>query len=215
MRTKRYNEWLREGFEFKPDSSGDYRYAGHDLTSLKGAPESVGGNFYCGRNMLMSLEGAPESVGGDFYCSSNSLMTLVGAPESVSRDFSCSSNRLTTLEGAPESVGWNFYCDSNMLTTLEGAPEKIGGNFSCDEFTIDRGKWGVEGWLEVLQTGTAKAKTLILTLLSDDLLDKYFTEHPTELYVLDGHPDLKAGVLKRTGIRDMSRLGRNLKNKLI
>ena len=54
-----------------------------------------------------------------------------------------------------------------------------------------------------------------LTFSSDDLLDKYFTEHPTELYVLDGHPDLKAGVLKRTGIRDMSRLGRNLKNKLI
>ena len=236
MRTKKYNEWLNEGFEFKPDSFGNYLYAEHNLTSLKGAPERVGGNFYCSYNSLTSLEGAPESVGGDFYCSSNSLMSLVGAPESVGGNFNCrdnslmtlegapkwvgggfycSSNRLTTLEGAPESVGWNFYCDSNMLTTLEGAPEKIGGNFSCDEFTIDRGKWGVEGWLEVLQTGTAKAKTLILTLLSDDLLDKYFTEHPTELYVLDGHPDLKAGVLKRTGIRDMSRLGRNLKNKLI
>ena len=173
MRTKRYNEWLREGFEFKPDSSGDYRYAGHDLTSLKGAPESVGGNFYCGRNMLMSLEGAPESVGGDFYCSSNSLMTLVGAPE------------------------------------------KIVGNFSCDEFIIDRGKWGIEGWLEVLEKGTDKAKSLILTLLSDDLLDKFILDDPMRLHLLDGHPDLKAGVLKRTGVKDLSRLGRTIKTGLL
>ena len=215
MRTKKYNEWLNEGFEFKPDSFGNYLYAEHNLTSLKGAPESVGGNFYCSYNSLTSLVGAPESVGGDFYCNSNSLMSLEGAPESVGGIFNCRDNSLMTLEGAPESADGGFYCSDNMLTSLEGAPEKIGGNFICDEFTIPKGEWGIEGWLKVLQTGTDKAKSLILTLLSDDLLDKYFTEHPTELYVLDGHPDLKAGVLKRTGIRDMSRLGRNLKNKLI
>ena len=73
MRTKRYNEWLREGFEFKPDSSGDYRYAGPDLTSLKGAPESVDGAFSCSNNMLTSLKGAPKRVDGSFYCTGNRL----------------------------------------------------------------------------------------------------------------------------------------------
>ena len=257
MRTKKYNEWLREGFEFKPDSSDNYLYSRQKLTSLVGAPERVDGDFYCGGNMLTSLKGAPESVdgnfncsrnslttlkgapkrvGGGFSCSSNSLTSLVGAPESVGRAFYCGSNMLTTLKGAPESVGGDFYCDSNMLTTLvgapesvdgnfychnnmlttlEGAPEKIVGNFSCNEFTIDRGKWGIEGWLEVLQTGTDKAKSLILTLLSEDELDKYFTEDPMRLHLLDLAPDLKAGVLKRTGLKDLSRLGRNLKQGLL
>ena len=236
MRTKKYNEWLNEGFEFKPDSFGNYLYAEHNLTSLKGAPKKVGGNFYCSYNSLTSLEGAPESVGGDFYCSSNrltslegapesvggnfncrdnSLTSLVGAPESVDGGFYCDSNRLTSLVGAPESVGMGFSCSANMLTTLEGAPEKIGGNFSCDEFTIDRGKWGVEGWLKVLQTGTDKAKSLILTLLTEDRLDKWCLDDPTRLHLLDETPDLKAGVLKRTGVKDLSRLGRNLKTGLL
>ena len=236
MRAKKFSEWMNAGFEFKPDSSGNYLYSEHDLTTLEGAPEKVGGDFRCSGNMLTSLEGAPKEVGVNFNCIGNMLTSLEGAPKEVGENFNCSGNMLTSLEGAPESVGGifncrdnslmtlegapesadgGFYCSDNMLTSLEGAPEKIGGNFICDEFTIPKGEWGIEGWLKVLQTGTDKAKSLILTLLSDDLLDKYFTEHPTELYVLDGHPDLKAGVLKRTGIRDMSRLGRNLKNKLI
>ena len=236
MRTKRYNEWLRDGFEFKTDSFGNYFYAEHNLTSLEGAPESVGGNFNCSSNSLTTLVGAPESVGGNFNCSSNSLMTLEGAPESVVGGFNCRTNKLTSLEGAPkrvgggfgcsanmltslvgapESVGGHFNCSANMLTTLVGAPEKIVGNFSCDEFTIGGGKWGPEGWLEVLETGTDKAKSLILTLLSEDELDKYFTEDPTRLHLLDGHPDLKAGVLKRTGVKDLSRLGRTIKTGLL
>ena len=51
--------------------------------------------------------------------------------------------------------------------------------------------------------------------VSDSGLDKYFTEHPTELYVLDELPEIKKGVLKRTGIKDLSRLGRTIKTGLI
>ena len=236
MRAKKFSEWMNAGFEFKPDSSGNYLYSEHDLTTLEGAPEKVGGdfrcsgnmltslegapkevgvNFNCIGNMLTSLEGAPKEVGENFNCSGNMLTSLEGAPESVGGDFNCSYNSLTSLVGAPESVGGFFNCSRNKLTTLEGAPEKIVGNFSCNEFTIDRGKWGIEGWLEVLQTGTDKAKSLILTLLSEDELDKYFTEDPMRLHLLDLAPDLKAGVLKRTGLKDLSRLGRNLKQGLL
>ena len=39
-----------------------------NITSLEGAPETVGGNFWCTNNpKLTSLEGAPETVGWDFY----------------------------------------------------------------------------------------------------------------------------------------------------
>jgi len=62
------------------------------LTSLVGAPSSVGGYFYCSLNNLTSLDGAPSSVGGSFYCHINNLTSLDGAPRSVGKDFWCMGN---------------------------------------------------------------------------------------------------------------------------
>ncbi len=45
----------------------------NNLTSLKGAPQSIGGGFHCGNNKLTSLEGAPKSVKGDFFCGRNAV----------------------------------------------------------------------------------------------------------------------------------------------
>ena len=101
------------------------------LTTLEGAPKSVGYDFFCGVNHLTTLEGAPKSVGNHFGCSVNKLTTLKGAPQSVSGDFWCNNNKLTTLEGAPKSVGGNFNCNNNKLTTLKGGPESVGDNFDC------------------------------------------------------------------------------------
>jgi hypothetical protein len=39
----------------------------HGVTSLKGCPWSVQGNFECGRNKLSSLDGIPEFIGGNLY----------------------------------------------------------------------------------------------------------------------------------------------------
>ena len=79
------------------------------LTSLKGAPQKVGGSFSCaGCTSLTSLEGSPQEVGGDFYCDV------------------CPS--LTSLKGAPQKVGEDFYCrNCPSLKSLEDAPKKIGG----------------------------------------------------------------------------------------
>ena len=101
------------------------------LSSLDGAPQSVGGDFSCSYNTLSSLEGAPQSVGGNFICSYNSLTSLEGAPQRVGRNFYCSNNSLTSLDGAPQSVGESFSCNFNSLTTLEGGPKEVGGNFNC------------------------------------------------------------------------------------
>jgi hypothetical protein len=40
----------------------------------------------------------------------------------------------------------------------------VEGNFRCDAFQLEPGKWNLEGWLEVLRTGSTDAKRLILTL---------------------------------------------------
>jgi hypothetical protein len=111
--------------------TGFFNCSYNQLTTLIGAPESVGGDFYCVNNKLTTLEGGPKSVGVTFNCNSNQLTTLSGAPESVGGGFLCNYNQLTTLEGAPESVD-AFYCVNNKLTTLEGAPKSVGGDFHCN-----------------------------------------------------------------------------------
>ena len=64
------------------------------LTSLKGAPKEVHGDFYCSKNPnLESLDGAPEKVTGSFYCTDNyNLKSLKGAPKEVTGAFVCSNN---------------------------------------------------------------------------------------------------------------------------
>jgi len=101
------------------------------LTSLEGAPTSVNGNFWCGNNKLTSLKGAPTSVGGNFYGDHNELTSLEGAPKTVGINFYCNSNKLISLKGAPSSVGKDFYCQYNLLTSLEGAPSSVGKDFHC------------------------------------------------------------------------------------
>ena len=80
------------------------------LTNVK-----VTGYFDCVNNKLTSLAGAPSSVGGYFSCRINKLTSLAGAPSSVGGDFYCSYNNLTSLAGAPSSVGGSFYCHGNDI----------------------------------------------------------------------------------------------------
>lgn len=85
----------------------------------------VTGSFWCDCNRLTSLEGAPASVGGHFYCYNNQLTSLEGAPPAVGGGFFCSDNQLASLEHAPAEVGEDFYCHGNPLEFLEHAPQKF------------------------------------------------------------------------------------------
>ena len=129
--------WLYKGdlTDFKGVRFGNvsesFNCSDNSLTSLEGAPQSVGDAFNCSGNSLASLEGAPQSVGGNFYCNNNSLTSLEGGPQTVNGFYNCSRNSLTTLRGAPQEVGGDFYCSHNSLTTLEGAPQWVGGYFDC------------------------------------------------------------------------------------
>lgn len=123
----------KDGFTINfGEITGNFDCSGLGLTSLKGAPQTVGGSFYCHKNQLTSLEGAPQKIGGDFNCSYSHLTSLEGAPKTVSGSFSCSNNNLTSLEGAPQKVGDNFSCSYNELIFLKGAPRTVGKNFYCN-----------------------------------------------------------------------------------
>jgi hypothetical protein len=111
-----------------PKSVGEYfACVGNKLTTLQGAPKVVGTSFVCNDNKLTSLIGAPETVGTYFWCDNNRLTSLQGAPKVVKGDFDCSSNNLKSLQGGPEIVEGAFFCTFNKLTTLKGAPKNVGG----------------------------------------------------------------------------------------
>jgi hypothetical protein len=110
----------------------DFCCHNNQLTSLEGAPQTVGRDFHCNYNQITSLDGAPLTVRMNFSCNNNQLTSLVGAPLAVRVDFDCSNNELTDLEGAPQKVGGVFYCDKNLLTSLEGAPQTVGTFFHCN-----------------------------------------------------------------------------------
>lgn len=122
------------GFPIK--ISGDFKCVGisdNRLTSLEGCPKEIGGNFNCGGNQLTSLEGSPEKVGRDFECYNNELTSLKGCPKEIGRNFCCVNNQLTSLEGSPEKINGNFDCYINRLTSLKGCPKEIDGCFNCYE----------------------------------------------------------------------------------
>jgi len=127
------NLW-NKGLTQLPDLSrvvvqGSFICDNNELTSLQGAPASVGGNFSCNYNHLTSLQGAPSTVGGYFSCAHNQLTTLFGGPAVVGGGFWCTYNKLVSLQGAPTSVGGDFECYENQLTDLRGAPSTVGGDF--------------------------------------------------------------------------------------
>jgi hypothetical protein len=49
----------------------------------------------------------------------------------------------------------------------------------------------------------------------NDFLDEYFKENPLDLHLLDDLPTIKEGVLRRTGIKDWSKLGKLSKSGLL
>jgi len=145
--------------------TGSFFCSYNNLTTLQGAPQSVGGNFHCSNNKLTTLQGAPKYVKGSFYCNNNKLTSLQGAPKSIKGSFFCSYNNLTSLQGAPESVKGDFYCTHNKLTTLQGAPKSIEGKFYCHQFSgEDYRKYIAD--MEILESMDIEAKELFAEMIA-------------------------------------------------
>ena len=181
---------------------GHFYFHYNNLTSLEGCPKEVGGNFGCSRNNLTSLEFGPKEVGWDFNCSNNSLTSLEFGPKKVGGSFDCSRNALTTLEGSPKEVGGRFDCSYNTLLSLKGAPEHIGLSFISSEFGID---WHIDEWINLLKEGGKHAE-FIVDVIPKNELDSFFNQNPMELDLLNKFPEIKAGVIERTGIKDFSKI---------
>jgi hypothetical protein len=90
------------------------------LTKLPVQFGSVTGSFNCYNNNLTTLKGSPHTVHGDFYCGMNDKLTsLVGSPREVGGNFICSfSHRLTSLKGAPDLIEGIFKCDNTPVHSI-------------------------------------------------------------------------------------------------
>jgi hypothetical protein len=161
--------------------SGFFNCSDNSLTSLAGAPQSVGKFFNCSDNSLTSLKGAPQEVGASFNCSDNSLTSLEGAPQEVGASFNCSDNSLTSLTGAPKRVGSFFNCSDNSLSSLEGAPQWVGGDLYFNDNTLSE-----RAIKTVLERMFRKGFTL-----EQAVKDKWrYIPKEDKLYLAKHHPDL-------------------------
>ena len=104
------------------------------LTSLKGAPHTVGGSFNCGKCVsLTSLEYAPSSVKIDFYCHDCINIVSLKTTKQLVKKFACSG--CTSLESIEDSpiASISYSCaNCTLLTSLKGAPEMLEESFSCE-----------------------------------------------------------------------------------
>ena len=103
---------------------GSFSCINNELTSLKGAPQYVGKDFWCTNNQIETLEHAPQHIGDNLYCYNNRLMTLQGAPAELGGGLYCKDNNLSSLAGAPSKLTV-LWCHDNPLTSLEGAPKEF------------------------------------------------------------------------------------------
>jgi hypothetical protein len=62
---------------------------GHTLTSLRGSPHSVGGDFYCYTTKITSLEYAPHTIGGSIYCHGTNIKSLSGIDKIIKHVGDC------------------------------------------------------------------------------------------------------------------------------
>jgi hypothetical protein len=61
----------------------DFRISGTQITSLKGSPQSIGGNFYCFSTSISSLEYAPRRIGGSIHCHGTLITSLSGVDKMI------------------------------------------------------------------------------------------------------------------------------------
>jgi hypothetical protein len=190
-------------FNDKPEVLGSFKFG------------KVKGEFsmFLGDTILDSIEDfAPESVKSiSIYSGSDmngGIISTKGFPKKIKEDAVVYGLSLENIEDIP------FDIKSLRTSFFEVSPYNIETALLVLEKGSVRTFHRVGGVIEIKNDGEIKrdseARDLILTALSEENLDLYFKKNPLKIHYLDKHPDIKAGVLKRTGIRDLSRLGKNL-----
>jgi hypothetical protein len=152
------------------------------------APDYVGKNVMMFSTELKDMKGFPPTVKGRIWISGD-IGSLEGIPmeaEELSTDYFIAQP-------------WNI---KNALIILDQGGVQIEDKRSDGE--VIKRHWGDN------PEGSKKASQLASTVLTDNILDEYFKKNPLKLHILDDYPEIKSGVLKRTGMKDLSGVGKGL-----
>jgi len=229
-----------ENLEFAPRRVGkNFDCSSNNLKTLRGGPEYVGDTYNFSNNKVESLEGLAYVMKGHLICEVNNLVDLKGCPETVSAIWVAGNRRLASLDGIPpflDELRTDFFQfrDNKALTTnilakimdivlskefkrnstykLEGKDVWITFH-NYEKYSIKYQH--MEGFGIPDADQTSKIVKLISSVRGEDYLDSYFKERPMKLYLLDKYPELKKGVLARTGMKDLSQVGKSLDLGLI
>jgi len=139
---------------------GDFDISHCGLTTLKGCPERVEGDFICENNQLYDLSFGPTTVDGDYNARTCRLKSLKGSPRHIVENFNVGENEIQDLELGPIRVDGSYYCDNCLLITLEGCAETISNNFDCSFNYLTNLKGGPQKINGMYDCSNNKLKTL-------------------------------------------------------
>ena len=130
IKKKKIYEWDGKEDLSNKTIEGDFRVK-ENVTSLKGCPKIVKGNFDCSKSKITTLEGAPEIIGGHLYCRNcENLISLEGAPKEVGEEFSCSyCGNLKSIKGISKKIGKRFFALNCNKLVVNDVPIKLGYNY--------------------------------------------------------------------------------------
>lgn len=222
--------------------TGWFVCSSNKLETLEGCPKRVNTRFTCSRNPLKSFEGSPEMPpNGYFLADRTHIRDLRGMPEAgevslegcknlksiidlpntfYSIDLGGVSIRVINITSLTSLLGKDArrYIFDGIAYLIPHRDEIIRGDRNLKGAEIKR-----NGYIIDISTGTwihtpkerERAVKLFMTLMDNDFLDKYFTDHPMDIDLLDGLPDIKDGVLQRTGMKDISLIARSMRGGML
>ena len=121
--------------------TGSFLANGMGFKSLRGSPEEVTGSFsVAGNRNLTSLEGAPLTVGEDFTAYGCKLVNLIGAPREVGGAFMVFKNPLESLDGMPDHIGGKAVVPYNPNMPLLKLLVAQEGEFGTGQTTVSWNK---------------------------------------------------------------------------
>jgi len=200
------------------------------LTSLEGSPRRVGGIFRSEGNPLTSLKGITPVIGYSLHITDDKgIESLKDGPTSIKFDAQVGGICIASgMWGKRE--GW-VKAFKEILGIGPMDPGELEYWFNDDHESFESinietlfdedGESVYEGVpAEMIRQIPNRGKKIAMLMEmipgeGERILDDWIKENPLDIDLLDELPDIKAGVLARTGIKDLSVVARNLRGGAI
>lgn len=105
----------------------DIQLTNQGLTELSGLPDTVK-SLDCSVNQLTSLKGCPQTIRGDFICQNQTaLVSFEGSPKYIAGNCNLQENQLSSFDGLQITVMGTFDISYNRFTSLKDIHKHVLG----------------------------------------------------------------------------------------